>query len=324
MKLYDVVHLSPTPLVGAPGKIVDALEAYSDYSSKCFIFNDYPGELKGKFLANSTLFSKETEAFIIQTIENAKILHIHNFIPLKYVARIKSIVAKYPKKLIYHAHSPLREGPVFFDYARESSFDFDAKLVVAQYHPRQYPDSMPVPNLVMEAPSFQIITQDEKPVILFSPAHKRTGGRWNDKVSESLDQALESIQKLDLAEVIYVNGIHPNDLFFIRRSAHITIDEIVTGAFHQISLEGLATGNVVINNADWFSCQMLASSEGKSPPFIRANNENIGSILLELVQNKAKIAELQQQSYDYFTKNLAPSQLIQKYVKIYDKVLNDA
>lgn len=325
MKLYDVVHISPTPLVGAPGKISDALQMYTQLSSVCLILNDYPGGLKEKFLGNSILFSKETEEFCIHAITNAKVIHVHNFLPSVFSVRLKTILASGSAKLIYHAHSPLREGPVFFDFAKESSIDFDMQLVVAQYHPRQYPNAIAVPNLVLTAPSIQVIGENEKPVILFSPAHKRTGGRWNDKVSVNLEKAIKGIQKLGLAEVIYATGIHPNDLLFMRRSAHITIDEVVTGAYHQISLEGLATGNVVINNADWFSCRMLADCtiDGDVPPFIRANDSTITEVLLELVQDNNKIAEYQQKSYDYFVKNLKPERLIRQYENIYHKVLND-
>ena len=79
-------------------------------------------------------------------------------------------------KFIYKVHSPLREGPNFVNY-EPNKFYFNKKCVVSQYHPRLYPDYKMLPNLVLEKPTLNLINDDEIPRVLFSPAHKRIGGK---------------------------------------------------------------------------------------------------------------------------------------------------
>ena len=42
-----ILHIAPTPLVGSPEKISEALNKFTDYDSSVVILKDYPGDLKG-------------------------------------------------------------------------------------------------------------------------------------------------------------------------------------------------------------------------------------------------------------------------------------
>lgn len=318
-----IVHISPTPLVAAPEKISDALNLYTGHSAETVVLNDYPNKLKGIFVKNSVLWSKQTKQLIAQLIEKADVVHLHNFVSNDFLPELKTMLSKSKAKLVYQSHSPLREGPVFYDFEKECELEFDEKLVVAQYHPRLYQEHLLVPNLVNFKPEINLLKEGEKPVILFSPAHNRTGGRWNDKTCPELETALESVEKLGLAEVKNITGVSPYELFSIRKKAHITIDEIVTGAFHQISLEGMAAGNVVINNADDFSMAMLRNySKGGQAPFVRTDKESISDTLIDLLTDHDRIRELQQASYDYHCRYLTPKKLIKIFEKIYEGLPN--
>jgi hypothetical protein len=319
-----ILHISPTPLVSAPEKIVDCLKRYSRFKSELVLLNDYPGELKGKFSKNAIFYTQNNHDVVKGFIEKASIIHIHNFLPENFINTFKELLLLSSAKLVYQVHSPLREGPVFYDFGKYSSIDFDESLVVAQYHSRLYPCHIPVPNIINFEAGISLIEDEDIPVILFSPAHNRTGGRWNDKTCNELDATLDALQKLKLCKVIYAKGLTPYELFALRKTAHITIDEIVTGAFHQVSLEGLAAGNVVVNDADWFSCKQLQSyaEQNEEPPFLRVNKDNAYEVLLNLVTNKSKIRELQSRSYQYHIENLKPDFLINNFVDVYERVLN--
>ncbi|MCP4178857.1 MAG: glycosyltransferase [bacterium] len=322
-----VVHLSPTPLVGAPSRISNALNKYANVDSTVVLFSDYPGNLKGKFLSDSiTFFDKGDDfkyKFIIGLINEADILHIHNFLKDDLLHKIYSDVHNSELKYVYHCHSPLREGPLFHDQTKSMGIDFSLKLAVSQYNPRIFQDYKFAPNIINFKPSLKLIKNDEKIKILISPAHKRTGFRWNQKYSKHIDEVLKSLKKLQLIELIDIVGYSPHEIFEIRKNTHITIDEVLTGAFHQISLEGLAAGNVVINNSDWASLEVSKniSINHEAPPFLITDEKDFEKTILDIINNRKKLRYLQEKSYKYFLANLLPELLVKYYVRYYKEII---
>lgn len=322
MKKYNILHVSPTPLVDSPRKISDALNLYTDFDSSSFIFNDYPGVLKGIFSNKTIIFSQRKE-LSLELIKNADIIHIHNFLSIEQ-EEILLQNSKDDVKFIYQVHSPLREGPNFVNYVPKK-IQFDKKCVISQYHPRLYSDYILVPNIILEKPSISLLQNNEKIKVLFSPAHKRTGGRWNDKYSEELIQSLTSLEKFNKIDLYIAEGYTPHELFQLRKNCHISIDEIITGGFHQISLESLFAGNMIINNSDIFSNLIFDINVNNSElniPFFRISNFDVKDILFELVNNPNLIREYQNKSYEYSTRYLQPKILIKHYKKIYEDVIN--
>ncbi|MFM5253289.1 hypothetical protein ACEUBK_04030 [Aeromonas hydrophila] len=313
----NIVHIAKTPLAGSPGRLSDELNKLEGIYSTCFIERDYPGDLSGKFISSSIIIDKNTAPLLAKKISDADICHIHNDLTSDTLNLMLSSAEKC--KFIYHVHSPLREGPLFFNNYSSMGVDFYAKIVVAQYHPRQYQTFTPVLNIVPFKPSAAPAPLEGKIRILFSPSHGRTGGRWNDKTSPELERALNLVSKRDDVEVIIPGRLSPAALFELRKTCHITIDEIVTGSYHQISLEGLAAGNVVINNSDDLSnifLEMISNAD-TPPPFITFNNNNILTGLVELLNDKDKLSKIQKRSLSYFKKHLHPARTASRLVRIY-------
>jgi len=313
----NIVHIAKTPLAGSPGRLSEELSKIDNVFSSSFVERDYPGELSGKFLGNSIILDNSSLSILATKIKKADICHIHNDLTSDTINLILSCATNC--KFIYHVHSPLREGPLFFNNYKAMGIDFSHNLVVAQYHPRHYQDFIPVMNIVPFKPNNIPCPLDEKIRILFSPSHVRTGGRWNDKTSPALDQALALVNQRSDVEVITPGKLSPSALFELRRTCHITIDEIVTGSYHQISLEGLAAGNVVINNSDPLSnlfLEMISGAESP-PPFLTLNNKNIFQKLNNLLDNKDEIIKIQQQSLHYFKEFLQPYKSANRLMEIY-------
>lgn len=318
MKKFNILHIAPAPLVGSPGKISELTDLY--FNSSCIIFKDYPSPLQGLFSKNVIMLNDFKE-FSIQLIKHADIIHIHNFLT-KEQEEIILTHSKTTTKFIYQVHSPLREGPLFSEYVNGSKINYEYKLVIAQYHPRLYPDYIIVPNLIVYPPNIKLLKENEIPKVIFTPSHKRTGGRWNDKVSKELEEVLESLKKLKLIDIINLSNVSPYTAYQIRKECHITIDEISTGSYHQVSLEGLCAGNVVINNSDVFSNSMLMKiAQNNEVPFYKVNKFDIHERLLYLVQNKDLIRELQQKSFNFYKDYLTPDKLIHYYLNIYKELL---
>lgn len=323
MNLMSVVHLSPTPLVGAPSRLAAAQRA-AGLRAECIVLADYPKKLAGKFVDDAILwFSGDVAVGLAERlISNAEIIHIHNDLPLDLARRFLDMAPD--AKWVYHVHSPLREGPLFTRRDFELPFVFSAKLVVAQYQPRVYPDFLPVPNLVDALPNCNERAIGETLRVLFSPTHVR-GGRWNDKGSNATLEILQSLAKAGSIElVIPSDPLSPGCLMALRRSTHVSIDEVMTGAFHLVSLESLCAGNAVLNGADFLSNMALMSSIGadEPAPFRRVGLHDLRENLLELASNPELTAALQRAAKEYFERWLLPSRLVDRYLSIYERVLD--
>lgn len=320
--LPKVLHIAPTPLVAAPGKLSRALRK-AGCNSLSVALNDYPqsSALNGKFVDDTIVLdgaSSETIEMVNDFASSADVIHIHNDLPPTNINWLRERATR--ASLVYQVHSPLREGPLYFERAPHFGLPIRAKLAVGQYQPRHYPDYIAVPNIVADEPFVSLRKPGERLRVLFSPSHSR-GGRWNAKCSDALEQAIKSLQALHRIDAVRPSKpLTPATLMSLRRTCHVSIDEIVTGAFHQVSIEGLCAGNVVINRADFFSKAMMAQCANTTelPPFVYADSTDIHDVLLKLSEQSELTAEIQIASHDYFKRHLMADHLVQRFVKIYE------
>jgi hypothetical protein len=89
-------------------------------------------------------------------------------------------------------------------------------------------------------------------------------------------------------EVIRNGQVAHAQALAMKRRAHIVIDECVTGSYHRSSLEGLATGCVVVNAVGSLPAvvEMLRYCSGGTPtlPFVRAGLDELESVLTPIIQ----------------------------------------
>lgn len=328
MKSINIIHVSKTPLVGAPGTLSEYLNYIENFNSIHFTLNEYPEQLRFFFTKNSVhldLKNKLLKNLFTDCIQNADIIHIHNDVDNPEVIDIL-MNNQANKSFIYQIHSPYREPPIFINKSKDLPFRFAKKLVIAQVHPRLYPDFEIVPNIVDFNPTKKVISRlNEKIRILFAPSHKRTKGViFSTKFTENQEDIFNKICKDDKFELINIDKpIAPNVLAEIRKRSDISIDEIATGGFHQVSYEALACGNIVVNNADLFSKEIFANAiqADELPPFVRACDQNLWETLQFLKNNEQYLLNKRQESLDYFIKYMMPLRLVQRFVQKYKEVL---
>lgn len=318
-----ITHVAMTPLVGAPGKVSRVLNL-AGFNSTSYCFSDYPkkSNLASKFLADTIVVDQNNkylnDAFL-NDIVTSDIIHIHNAITKKQLDAICAVAPD--AKFIYQTHSPQKEGPLFYNHADDLEDLVCAKLVVAQYQPRLYPDYIPVPNLVLDTPQLKKRSENETLKVIFSPTHKR-GGRWNNKASKVLDKSLDALSNSKKIELVKIDTpVDPRQLMAMRGLCDVSIDEVVTGAYHQVSLEGLCAGNIVLNSADHLSTTMLASMcDGQYPPFQSVKDYDVLECLLKLADDVELTNKKKIESYDFFTNYLNPLVLIQRYIDVYKAI----
>lgn len=321
-----VVHVAPTPLVRAPERLSEALNRDGRFSSTAIVLADYPGELAGKFIHQSIFWPEprweHPDDATAEALRGADIIHVHNRLPERVVELLARVGER--ARFVYQAHSPLREGPLYTRADQTMGLPFEVLLVVCHIHPRLYDDHVPVPNIIDAQPSL-VPLAGPKPRILYCPSHTRPG-RWNGKHSQVLHDLLRALDRAgDIEAVIPQAKLSPYELMALRRTTHISIDEILTGGFHQVSLEGLCAGNVVINNADHFSCAMLKQAAGAEldPPFVRMTESEAMDRLRALVRDHDRIRTLQHASFQYFREWLRPERLVRRFISIYRTVLDE-
>ena len=327
MKKIKILHLSSTPLVGAPGKISKFL-SIKNFDSEHFYLNDYPEPLKNIFNSNSIYLNNEDEIimnYFYETVKKANIIHIHNTIAEELCYKLIEINPNC--KYVYQVHSPLREPPLFCNNDENLPFRFDAKLCISQVHPRLYPDFTMVPNLIDHQGKLENLNED-KIKVLFSPTHHRNKAEYpfSTKFSPKMDENINLLTKKYPSIInfaILKKVIAPNILIKVRENCHVSIDEIATGGFHQISYEGLACGNVVINNADIFARQSFAESilAEETPPFYQTDDNNFVDNLLRLATDKNFLKQKREDSFKYYQKYMKPQRLINCFIKIYKEII---
>ena len=321
MSALRIVHITPTPLVGAPGKIAWA-QRMKGHEALAVALSDYPkgGPLEKKFLDRTVLLDDFTRHHIEDCIRQADIIHLHNFLPgdrIRWLQELNQAAA-----YVYQAHSPKREGPLYVDRSEENSqFEFKLKLVVGQHWGRFYTSHLPVPNLILSPPSVRLRKRKEKLRVMFSPTHKHAG-RWTSKHSPALEEALSALETINKIEVIALkNPVSPEALIEVRRSCHVSIDEIATGGFHMVSLEAMCVGNIAVNRADYFAKATFAGfCDGEMPPFLYANDACIAEILLRLADDWEETVTRQQASYDYFRRYCDPLRLVEVFDAAYQSI----
>lgn len=319
-----IVHLSNTPLAGAPARLSQTLNQLTDWDSLCFLEQDYKVPMNGLFTQNCYVLSGSDDddcvKLLREAIKSASIIHIHNYITPRIVTMLMSV--EFTAPVLYHLHSPTREGPLYVSRQLDIRLPVARTLAVAQMHPRFYVDAIPVPNIVPLALPDLRAEPDGKIRILYAPAQLRNG-RWNGKGSQELGHAMEAVSHRPNVEVVKLSRPQPSHVLErIRAMCDITIDEIVTGGFHQISLEGLQAGNAVINGADEISQRvMMGWTGGARPPFIVSTPRTIENNLLKLIEDRNYLADRKQASRAFADKHLQPAELIKIYEKTYAETL---
>ena len=321
-----ICQISRTPLVGAPANITRAINSYSDWSAELYIEENYKGVRESYFNAEarSVDFSDDlSKSALIRSLEKADVILIHNDISIEMSEMIQIYSNDTP--LLYLTHSPQREGPLFCDVENSLGLKFAKKLCCAQYHWGIYPEYTPVPLIVNYVPSLNLYEPGEKIRILYLPSHRNSSGRWNSKTSDLFLEEVSKIQRYPIIELIAPdNPLKPNDLYALRQTCHITIDEVITGTFHTISLEGLCAGNIVINASTRVSnlaLEITTKNKNDKVPFLYCDEEQVYNLLVEMIQDPLLIRNRQKESYDYYCKNLQPKDLIKNYINVFDEVI---
>jgi hypothetical protein len=296
-----IVHLSDTPLSAAPYRLMKVQRiAGMDARLVCGV-DTFGG--RARLPWQDLLVSHNTRDEVVRLLNEADIIHIHNRWLNQKIFRLwpecLSIVNKKPKVLQYHSprDSLMKDTP--------SSFALNCpKLVVAQYHVRLYPEATPVPNVVpiddvWHTPEHT--APEHTPLrVCFSPSSFSDRG-WDNKGYVATKAVLRAMSSI---EHKIFHGLELPTLLLQRKGYHVSIDEVMTGSYHMVSLEALSQGQVAIANLDAKTIDALEIVTGtREHPWVIANIKNLREVLnrldkdRDLLQTQCKLGRSYMEKY---------------------------
>jgi hypothetical protein len=307
-----VIHLTEGNLSGAPFRLaaveraagIDALMLYHRNDADA---NDYPCDL----------LTREPRDRLAPLLAGADLIHFHN------CWRDSPTFAIHPwiweiigdKPAVFQVHSPRNGDPVFEAALREPAL---TKLVIAQYHVRQYPECQPVPNAVpIDDPLHRpLFVDNEPPVVAFTPPNCHRSG-WHDKGCAATLQVLRQGFRH-----LVKTGAMWSEVMRERARCDIAIDEIVTGSYHMCSLESLSQGLATIAGLDELTVDALEEVTGtRRHPWIVANPATLHRELTRLVEDAAYRQAQRQAARQYMETFWHPRVIAARFAAIYDGVL---
>lgn len=315
-----VLHVSDTPLSGAPQRLSKALNRYTDIESKHIAWKnktatkEFPVEFVGAILTMDELKAMWGWADII---------HWHNRIGKTAFLQCTKFDPKL-KKGVLQIHSP-RESE---DFSDALSYKLPL-LIIGQYHPRQWPElTHIVPNIVdIWDENHKAHPQDVEdrytsylPSVSYAPSS--TNGRgWDDKGYSVTSPILK---RLSLERKIHYNLIHgrPHNVAMrMKAKSLIGIDEIITGSYHMSSLEYLSLGIACIANIDPKTEAVIKSlTSAEEIPWVKTNKTDFAGCINHLIKDRDLARSIGIKSRTWMEQFWDPKIMTARYKHIYEQL----
>jgi len=313
-----ILLIADTPVAGTVQRFSRWLELLTTEPVVCLIKRNYVGN---PFSLRETIpigsYSKWRD-IIISQVKKARRIIVHNINDKETLALIFSNCTD-PQKIAYHYHSPPLEAPCEA-YDILNYFEFPVIFTTAQGHSRFVNGAITVPNIVSD---YEIPFTVDRDKVIFLPHLRSTSFRWSAKLTEADIEALNErkhslrgFKIKDIKSVFNRDVVSHDEILFYLKCIDIIIDDINTGLFHQVSIEGLKAGAIVFNGADYYSVSDFSDAiEAPPPPFLFVNDVHdlIDTISSSVFQKNIRL--LQSRSLVYATEFLTERRLATLAVK---------
>ena len=306
-----IVHLTQSPLAGAPTHLSGVLNKYTQHRSTSVLRREFSPLSDCGNLRWAYDHVNPTAEALRKLVADADVVHLHQ--------RPDPAVAGTPALLQFHA-----EPGGYLPEQTHAAFN-DRKLVIAQYHPRFYTDARIVPNLIdIWDDAFR---PGQKPTdrvrIFYSWATERKGG-WGDKGSSETREILERIKARfgDRVETVVMHNRPYRECLEAKRTAHICIDECVTGSYHLQSLEGCSVGAATFNAIDDQTVAFLREvTDTSEHPFIKTSLARLLDDLCHYIEHPDELAQRGKTAREWMEFFWNPRVLVRRFARAYHDVL---
>lgn len=323
----NIVFISVTPLAGAPIRIADALNKFTQYNCRvivlkpdCYGTRAFPGDLT---------FGKEA----LDLIADADILQFFHFMDLESENNPFGInfkkTAKKSAKFVRRFDSDLEFTSKYSRVAPSAIInDPYPKIVIPHYPERTFLDAFVAPNIIPINDEI-LLPQDcsnKRPKVFFSASspHSMWKERWNTKGVPEVSARFKSLKRKADFDFQLIQNTPYEQCQKIKRESDIVIGDTTSGSFHLTDFEALSQGKPTFTYADNRS-QMVLQSLLKCDdlPFVNARLEEIDLPFLELVKDEKLCKEIGSFSRQWIEKYYSDRDLVRFYVEAYTRLLND-
>ena len=327
-----VVHIAKTSLAGAPIRIVQALNKYTEYEAR--LINYMPSILENGvpiFDEDLNWQDKNIRDEARNLIKNADIIHLHHFMDLEFYNPFLINFLKETKsdcKFLRHYHTDK-------EYISRNEIDFNKfypsdkvpSVVIPHYPERTFPDYPIVPNIipVFDKEYLPVETNNAKIKVVYSVSNKTSlkAERWASKGYPEVSVILKKLsEELDF-EYIEISKIPLKESLRIKQNADIIIGDVVTGSYHLTELEALSLGKPSLTYLDARTVMTFMNTFRTSDvPFVNVNYKNLDVVLKDLIENKKLREKIGKFSRAWVEKYYDDQILVQRFTEMYEKLMS--
>lgn len=325
----NVVFITCTPLAGAPIRIANALNKYTEYKTRVI---DLSPNCYGNRTFEEDLVWVEDKEECLQIISQADIIHFHHFFDVEsennpFHVNFKKVNPK--AKIIRHFHSTLdfilKCNPGLS--ASDIEKDKYPKLVVPHCSERTFLSAVVVPNIIPIHDSILLPLQTSNitPEVFYSVSSPDSisAARWETKGLPEVSYKINSIKKQIAFDFKIVQNMPYKECMKLKQNSNIVIGDVTSGSYHLTDLEALSMGKPTISYLDsrsQFVLQNLLKCD--SLPFVNCRLEEIDTPLMELIRNDKLRKEIGDFSRSWIERFYDDKILVKYYVEAYEKLLN--
>jgi len=319
--MINVVHITENPIAGAPIALSNALNEYGagKISSRHIASSD---RNENRVFKSDILIHEGNRDLISKTIHGADIIHFHNF--YKHQELFRKFPELWPvvlrKKRVWQVHS--QRETAWVDLETPYSDKSMKRLVIAQYHPRQWTECEVIPNIVpIDDEEYRPLgIVNTPPRVVYTPSRIGLPGWDNKGYNETYSTLVKLVKERKITANIVYNKTH-SECMRIRQLADISIDEIVTGSYHLCSLESLSQGLATIAGLDAIQVKTLLDFTGASwLPWVIATPNTLEGSVRNLISNPDELKSIRDRSRLWMETYWHPKQHVERFLRIYENL----
>ena len=295
-----IVHLSTSPLAGFPYRLSRALQAHTEHESRHVV--DYDGYGTRTFPLDLCKRRPADVGEIESVLSAADLYVLHSYFSPKKNRWDIDRRLNHPGRKVT-AHYCVRQDRANLDL-------YNSRIpttVSAQYHARFFPNSVVAPNIMpIREPLYTPVARAWPPEVplrvAFSPSTRADQGRgsvdpWTGKGDVPTKKILEQIKRQHPGkfEFTIIESVPLEECLRMRSLCHVSIDEVVTGSYHNVHLEGMSQGllSVVFTDPETLKAiEKVTGPEGVSePPWVITRIDGLQEALMSFLDGAGRLRE---------------------------------
>lgn len=321
-----VVQLSTTVLAGLPYRMSEAVNRHTEHESRSITTHDGYGPRK---FPTDVLWPREGPTDeCLRILGEADTYVLHSYFGMRSNGwKLRDHVRSGDRVTSHICVRPETANKELINEGIPTS-------VSAQYHARFFPESRVMPNIMPIGEGRYLPVQrawpPEVPLrVAFSPSNDLPApvgmlpDRWNSKGSPETLAVLQALKKSHPGKFDF-NFITDEPLercMEIRSKCHVSIDEVVTGSYHNVFLESMSQGLLAVAYLDPETLEALGAVVGpeavQEAPWANVRLPDLRQTLERLISSSGEVRSRADGCRRWIETHWDEKRLIESYVEFW-------